>query len=192
MVPGKGGKSEALFLGFYFSLLDRNNNDISDFVDYYGALNIINISYYEDFTNRAEFADWLTTILDELKIEIEDEKFNLIEEEISKTTERIRGVEQEIINLENAQKREMYEKSDNVLKKLKIALKNLRGLNLEEKEKLKLKLDNYEEKREKLFAQMLLVAVMITQFSRGANDIANAIAPLIHVVELNLLLIIFS
>jgi PiT family inorganic phosphate transporter len=46
------------------------------------------------------------------------------------------------------------------------------------------------EKREKLFAQMLLVAVMITQFSRGANDIANAIAPLIHVVELTTLLII--
>ena len=49
---------------------------------------------------------------------------------------------------------------------------------------------NDVEKREKLFAQLLLVAVMITQFSRGANDIANAIAPLIHVVELNILLII--
>ena len=49
---------------------------------------------------------------------------------------------------------------------------------------------NEVEKREKLFAQMLLVAVMITQFSRGANDIANAIAPLIHVVELNTLLVI--
>jgi len=49
---------------------------------------------------------------------------------------------------------------------------------------------NEVEKREKLFAQLLLVAVMITQFSRGANDIANAIAPLIHVVELSTLLII--
>ncbi len=100
---------------------------------------------------KVKKAEKLIENIDELKIEIEDEKFNLIEEEISKTTERIRGIEQEIINLENAQKREMYEKSDNVLKKLKIALKNLRGLNLEEKEKLKLKLDNYEEKREKLF-----------------------------------------
>jgi DNA repair exonuclease SbcCD ATPase subunit len=102
---------------------------------------------------KVKKAEELIENIDELKREIKDEKFNLIEEEISKTAEKIKGVEQEISNLENAQKREMYEKGDNLLKKLKIALKNLKGLNLEEKEKLKLKLDNYEEKREKLLLQ---------------------------------------
>lgn len=102
---------------------------------------------------KVKDAKELVEYIDELKRKIKDEKFNLIEEEISKTTEKIRGVEQEISNLENAQKREMYEKSNNELKKLKISLKNLKVLNLKEKEKLNLKLNNYEEKREKLLLQ---------------------------------------
>lgn len=88
-----------------------------------------------------------------LEGEIKEEKFDQLEEEVSKITGTINEIEQKIGNLEDARKRERYEKGDNALRKLKTALEDLKGLNLEEMKRLKSKLDNYEENKEKLSSQ---------------------------------------
>ena len=84
-----------------------------------------------------------------LEREIEKEKFDQMEEEISRVTETISEVKQKLGDLEDARKREKYEKVDDALRKLKKALEDLKGLNLEGIKRLKSKLDNYEENKEK-------------------------------------------
>jgi len=88
-----------------------------------------------------------------LEREIEDEKFDQMEEEISKVTESISGIEQKLSELEDARKREKYEKCNDTLRKLETALENLKGLSLDEIERLKSRLDNYEENRANLSSQ---------------------------------------
>ncbi len=55
LIPGISGDSEPLLNGITSSMLDLNNNGISDFIDYYGSQNIFNVSYYDRYTNRTEF-----------------------------------------------------------------------------------------------------------------------------------------
>ncbi|MFX1375269.1 MAG: hypothetical protein ACFFA0_05610 [Promethearchaeota archaeon] len=68
LIPGVGGNSEMLLNGITSPTLDLNDNETSDFIDYYGAQNIINISYYNRHTPRTEFDDiqgaWFTSIKD--------------------------------------------------------------------------------------------------------------------------------
>ena len=102
---------------------------------------------------RVKNAKPLIRSIEELEGKTRDEKFDQIEEKVSKVTERISEIEQELGNLEDAQKRERYEKGHDALRKLNTSLENLQGLNLEEMNRLKSKLDNYEEKGEKLSCQ---------------------------------------
>lgn len=88
-----------------------------------------------------------------LEREIEEEKFDQMEEEISKVTESTSGIEQKLKELEDARKREKYEKGNNTLRKLETALENLKGLSLDEIERLKSRLENYEENRANLSSQ---------------------------------------
>jgi len=95
----------------------------------------------------------LTESINGLEREIKEENFDQMEEEISKVTGSIGGIEQKQSELEDARKREKYEKGNNALGKLETALEDLKGLNLNEVEKLKSRLANYEENRANLSSQ---------------------------------------
>jgi uncharacterized protein YhaN len=91
--------------------------------------------------------------INEIEQKIKEERFDQMEEELSKVTEEINEIEQKQRDLEDARKREKYEKCNDTLGKLKTALENLRGRNLEEIKKLESKLTSYEENKEKLSSQ---------------------------------------
>ena len=88
-----------------------------------------------------------------LEKEIKEENFGQMEEKVIDVTEAISEIEQKLCELEEARKREKYEKGDDALGKLKAALENLKGLNLAEIERLKSRLDSYEENKETLSSQ---------------------------------------
>lgn len=102
---------------------------------------------------KVKNAKELTDNINELEKKIKEEKFDQIEEEISEVTEAMIETQQKLNDEEDARKREMYEKGDDALGKLKVALENLEGRNVEEIKKLKSKLDNYKENQERLSCQ---------------------------------------
>jgi hypothetical protein len=63
-----------------------------------------------------------------LKDKIKEERFDLLEEESVKHKEEIEGVIQEVVNLENARKREKYEKGKESLDKLTVTLEKYNHL----------------------------------------------------------------
>jgi len=65
-----------------------------------------------------------------LKEKIKEEKFDLLEEELVKYKEEIEGVDQEVINLENARKREKYETGKESLDKLTATLEKFNHLEI--------------------------------------------------------------
>lgn len=73
---------------------------------------------FECIKSRLNDASKLLEEINILKDKIINEKFDLLEEESVKCKEEIEGVEQEVVNLENARKREKYEKGEGSLDKL--------------------------------------------------------------------------
>jgi len=92
-----------------------------------------------DFSDKKDFGNIKSRINDAsklfeeiniLKDKIINEKFDLLEEESVKYKEGIEEVEQEVIALENARKREKYEKGKEFLDKLKEAFEEFRDLKI--------------------------------------------------------------
>jgi len=102
---------------------------------------------------KVKNAKELTDKINELEKKIREEKFDQIEEEASEVTETMIKTQQKLNDEEDARKREMYEKGDDALGKLKVAVETLEGRNVEEIKNLKSKLDNYEENQERLACQ---------------------------------------
>ena len=109
-------------------------------------------SEWGNMKTRVKKARELIEDIKRIERKAKEENFDQVEEEVSKITDKISEIEQKLGNLEDARKREQYEKGDSTLRKLKRALENLKGLKIEEIKRLKSKLDNYEENREKLFS----------------------------------------
>jgi len=92
-----------------------------------------------DFSDKKEFEyiksrlNDASKLLEEINI-LEDkiikEKFDILEEESVKCREEIEGVEQEVVTLEDARKREKYEKGKGALDKLKEAFEEFRDLKI--------------------------------------------------------------
>lgn len=99
---------------------------------------------------KVKNANTLMIEINELEREIEAENFDQIEEEITKVTERIDEIEQRLNSLEDARKREKYEKGNSSLGKLRMALESLKGINQEETKRLEFELNNYRKSKEKL------------------------------------------
>jgi len=76
--------------------------------------------------------------IENLDKEIKESRFDELEEESTRKREKIEGIEQEIKSLEDARKREKYEKGKEALDNLKESLDNLKGLEIynEEDEQL--------------------------------------------------------
>jgi chromosome segregation ATPase len=72
--------------------------------------------------SRLNSASLLLGEINILKDKIKEERFDLLEEESVKHREEIEGVLQEVVNLENARKREKYEKGKESLDKLTVTL----------------------------------------------------------------------
>lgn len=85
---------------------------------------------FEYIKSRLNDASKLLEEINILKDKIIKEKFDILEEESVKCKEEIEGVEQEVVTLENARKREKYEKGKGVLDKLKEAFEELRDLKI--------------------------------------------------------------
>ena len=92
-----------------------------------------------DFSNKKEFeyiksrlnnASELLGEINILKDKIKKEKFDLLEEESVKHKEEIEGVKQEVVNLENARKREKYEKGRESLDKLTVRIEKFNNLDI--------------------------------------------------------------
>lgn len=92
-----------------------------------------------EFSNKKEFeyiksrlndASKLLEEINILKDKIIKEKFDLLEEESVKCKEEIEGVEQEVVTLENARKREKYEKGKGALDKFKEAFEEFSDLKI--------------------------------------------------------------
>jgi peptidoglycan hydrolase CwlO-like protein len=92
-----------------------------------------------DFSNKKEFeyiksrlnnASELLGEINILKDKIKKEKFDLLEEESVKHKEEIEGVKQEVVNLENARKREKYEKGRESLDKLAVRVEKFNNLDI--------------------------------------------------------------
>lgn len=92
-----------------------------------------------EFSNKKEFEyiksrlNDASRLLEEINI-LEDkiikEKFDILEEESVKCKEEIEGVEQEVLTLENARKREKYEKGKESLDKLIATLEKFKNLEI--------------------------------------------------------------
>jgi len=80
--------------------------------------------------SRLNNAERLIQKVLELQEEIKRENFDKLEEEYVRYDENLREIEQQIENLENAGKREKYEKGEEVLHKLKEALGKLKDLEI--------------------------------------------------------------
>jgi len=85
---------------------------------------------FEYIKSRLNDASKLLEEINILKDKIIKEKFDILEEESVKCNEEIEGVEQEVVTLENARKREKYEKGKGALDKLKEAFEELRDLKI--------------------------------------------------------------
>lgn len=92
-----------------------------------------------DFSDKKEFnniksrlnsATELLGEIDSLKSKIREEKFDQLEEESVKHKEEIEWTEQELVNLENARKREKYEKGREYLDNLTNTLKEYNNLEI--------------------------------------------------------------
>lgn len=85
---------------------------------------------FEYIKSRLNDASKLLEEINILKDKIIKEKFDILEEESVKCKEEIEGVEQEVVTLENARKREKYEKGKGALDRLKEAFEELRDLKI--------------------------------------------------------------
>jgi len=85
---------------------------------------------FEYIKSRLNDASKLLEEINILKDKIIKEKFDILEEESVKCKEEIEGVEQEVVTLENARKREKYEKGKGALDKLKEAFEEFRDLKI--------------------------------------------------------------
>ena len=123
---------------------------------------------------RLEKADELITNIDELKNKIKNERYEEFEEKIYKLSETIDQINENLNLLENAQKRKEYEKGYTELEKLRKALKILNGLNLEYINKLKSRINNYNDKwkefvfqkpKNEFFAKAMIISLILLLFS---------------------------
>jgi DNA repair exonuclease SbcCD ATPase subunit len=85
---------------------------------------------FEYIKSRLNDASKLLEEINILKDKIIKDKFDILEEESVKCREEIEGVEQEVVTLENARKREKYEKGKEFLDKLKEAFEEFRDLKI--------------------------------------------------------------
>jgi len=85
---------------------------------------------FEYMKSRVNNASELLGEINILKDKIKKEKFDLLEEESVKYKEEIEGVKQEVVNLENARKREKYEKGRESLDKLTVTLEKFNNLEI--------------------------------------------------------------
>ena len=85
---------------------------------------------FEYIKSRVNSASGLLGEINTLKDKIKKEKFDLLEEESVKHKEEIEGVKQEVVNLENARKREKYEKGKESLDKLTVTLEKFKNLEI--------------------------------------------------------------
>ena len=85
---------------------------------------------FEYIKSRVNSASGLLGEINTLKDKIKKEKFDLLEEESVKYKEEIEGVKQEVVNLENARKREKYEKGKESLDKLTVTLEKFKNLEI--------------------------------------------------------------
>lgn len=128
------------------------------------------VSKWGKIKTRRKEAKELIKNINGLEREVKEENFDRLEEESSKVTDKISEIEQTLSELENARKRERYEKGDDALRKLRTALENIKGLNSEEIKKLESKLNAYEEEREnlsslepksKFFTSAVIISVVV-------------------------------
>ena len=85
---------------------------------------------FEYIKSRVNSASELLGEINILKDKIKNEKFDILEEESVKYKEEIEGVEQELVNFENARKREKYEKGKESLDKLTVTLEKFSNLEI--------------------------------------------------------------
>ena len=160
---------------FYNNITDRllglRINDIDDILDNLRDLGKLTLTGKfrnikdEKFDDRIKDAENCIQIIEQLSNKIENEQFDQLEEELLYYEEELEKLQQQLEDYENARKRETYEKGIdalNILKGNKNQIKTLEiftekdkenwrdyerelSRNVENKEKLFSKLDNYKE-----------------------------------------------
>lgn len=123
-----------------------SNADLSDDRRLYGDLKI---------KSRTDKAKKLIQYIGDLQDNMVDAGFDELELEISDISEKIWQIEQELLTLESARKREKYEKSFHALETLKNFLEKFKELDLDIFEKIKVKLGEYLEKKNNSIYQNL-------------------------------------
>lgn len=114
----------------------------------------------EKLKTRIENAKDLMGKIQNLTKEIKEERFDELEEELVKQREEIGGIIQRIEDLEDARKREKYEKGKEALDKLKETLEKSEDLDIYNADDRELwrdnerKLQEYAEEKERLLAEL--------------------------------------
>jgi len=132
---------------------------------------------FDNIKSRINSASELLGEINILKDKIRKEKFDLLEEESVKCKEEIEGVEQEVVNLENARKRENYEKGKEALDKLKEAFEEFRDLKIYNEDDKQLWRDyerdsqKYNKEKEKFSAEVKEIEKEFKDTNKELNGI---------------------